>query len=594
MITPWLLPVVVPLAVALMLLFPGASRRLGLWLVPWAALPALLFALLPDPGSFVTVPWLLLGTTLGLDMVGQVFLFLAAFLWLISGVYARTYLSGDPHATRFFVFFLLAMAGNIGLTVAQDVASFYLFFALMTLSAYPLIIHSGHPSAMRAGRVYLVMTLIGETLLLLALWLIVSSSGTLALGAAAAAVAASPARDVIVLFLLVGFGIKVGLVPFHIWLPLVYPAAPTPASAVLSGTMIAAGVLGWLRFLPLGEVGLSGWGGLLVAIGLISAFYGVIVGVTQGRPKTSLAYSSISQMGIFAIAVGVGLLDPAAWPAAQMAVLVLVLHHGLAKASLFLGEGLVARTTRLGRRRRLLVAAMTLPALALAGAPFTSGAIAKLSLKDAATMATAPWAAWLEILLPLVAIGTTILMVRFLLILFAMDEGRVPSPGRVDHESSLPAGLVTPWALLTLAVAWAALSLATRVGERIQVSPLDPRDLWLATWPVIVGLCLFLVVWGVLRRPSLQRARLECARAGATDRLVALPRSTWRRSCGGIPRLLAVGRSALRGPRWSVRATPAALDDRLAAIEAGLTTWPVAGALFVAIVLGLVMALVWP
>ena len=97
-----------------------------------------------------------------------------------------------------------------------------------------------------------------------------------------------------------------GLVPLHVWLPLAHPAAPMPASAVLSGAIIKAGVIGLIRFLPL-DGSLADWSAGLTSLGLVTAFYAVAVGITQANPKTVLAYSSVSQMGFVAAVLGAGL-----------------------------------------------------------------------------------------------------------------------------------------------------------------------------------------------------------------------------------------------------------------------------------------------
>jgi hypothetical protein len=93
----------------------------------------------------------------------------------------------------------------------------------------------------------------------------------------------------------------------HVWLPLAHTVAPTPASAVLSGSMIKAGLLGWIRFLPPGGGGDPAWGAVFIAAGITAAFYGVAIGLGQKHPKTVLAYSSISQMGLITVAFGIGL-----------------------------------------------------------------------------------------------------------------------------------------------------------------------------------------------------------------------------------------------------------------------------------------------
>ena len=113
---------------------------------------------------------------------------------------------------------------------------------------------------------------------------------------AATALPTSPQRDLILALLIAGLGMKAGLVPFHFWMPLAYSAAPTPASAVLSGAVVKASILGMIRFLPL-ETALPDWGTALAAAGLFAALYGVVIGITQRDPKVVLAYSSVSQMG---------------------------------------------------------------------------------------------------------------------------------------------------------------------------------------------------------------------------------------------------------------------------------------------------------
>ena len=106
--------------------------------------------------------------------------------------------------------------------------------------------------------------------------------------------------------LILGFGLKMGLVPLHVWMPLAHPVAPIPASAVLSGIIVKAGVIGLIRFLPL-EVPSPDWGMALVGLGLLTAFYGVLVGLTQPHAKTILAYSTVSQMGVVAAVLGAGM-----------------------------------------------------------------------------------------------------------------------------------------------------------------------------------------------------------------------------------------------------------------------------------------------
>jgi len=183
--------------------------------------------------------------------------------------------------------------------------TFYLAFAMVSLAAFGLVVHDRTDRARRAGSVDLLLAVLGEICLLLAFVLLaVGTPGTsIAIGDVAAALPTAPLRDATVALLILGFGLKAGLVLLHVWLPLAHPAAPMPASAVLSGSIIKAGIIGLIRFL-LFEAGLPGWGMVLGALGLVTAFHGVVLGITQRYPKTILAYSSVSQMDVVMAALG--------------------------------------------------------------------------------------------------------------------------------------------------------------------------------------------------------------------------------------------------------------------------------------------------
>jgi formate hydrogenlyase subunit 3/multisubunit Na+/H+ antiporter MnhD subunit len=290
-------------------------------------------------GVTIDLPWVMLGTRIGLDETGRLFLTFTSMLWLLAGVFAHSYLRDDAARPRFFAFYLIAMAGNFGLILAHDILTFVLFFAMMSFSAYGLVTHNRDTESQRAGRTYIVLVVLGEVLLFAGLVLAALQAGSLLFEDVRAGVALSPSGDVIVALLLVGFGIKLGVVPLHFWLPLAHPVAPTPASAILSGAMIKAGLLGWMRFLPLGEAAMPHWGALCIVVGFMAAFYGVIIGLTQSNAKTVLAYSSVSQMGLVVVAVGSVLTHPPAWPTVSSVLAVYAFHHAIAKGALFLGVG---------------------------------------------------------------------------------------------------------------------------------------------------------------------------------------------------------------------------------------------------------------
>jgi formate hydrogenlyase subunit 3/multisubunit Na+/H+ antiporter MnhD subunit len=569
----WLLLLIlaVPLVIASLIVAGGWLRRAGLALAPFAAAPALLVALPRDPTEPVTYSWLLLGAILGVDQVGQVLVLLTAVLWTVAGVYARAYHRDDPGRHRFFVFYLLTMTGNLGLVLALDAVTFYTAFALMTFAAYGLVVHSGSPEARRAGRVYIVMAVIGEGFLLAGLVLAVRA-GDVSFEFLPQAIVDSRYRDLIIALLIAGFGIKAGAIPLHVWLPLAHPVAPTPASAVLSGVMIKAGLLGWLRFLPLGVDELRTWGAIIVAISLAAAFFGVLIGITQVDPKTTLAYSSISQMGLINSVVGVGLAAPDAWPIALAGCLVYVLHHGLMKGALFLGVGVAHAAQPVQRRQRLIVTGLAVAAISLAGVPLTTGAMAKAALKAGIYEGPAGWFVWLEWLLPLAAVGTTVLMARFLWLIWRIEMASEPA---ADDR-----GLWIPWAGLI-----AGAFLAVWVAPTYYRLPVSPREafvaenLWTSTWPALIGIALAGAAWWLVTHTP---AKTRPIVVPAGDLLVPIEWMLGRLRPPGPHEIIPQPPDPLEtiGSRWYGLFAESHPRDRTDRLSRLLARWEVAGALF--------------
>jgi hydrogenase-4 component B len=454
-----------PLLLTALVLLPPA-RRLLIHTLPFAPLPALAAALLVPVGSVEPLPTTLLGAALMLDGHGRLFLGIGALVWTLAGIYARATIAGERR-DRFAGFWLATLSGNMLLFIAADLVSFYLAFALLSLAAFGLVIHSGSQEAMRAGRIYLTLAILGETLLLLGLMIGASAAGSIMIADVRGALAQAPHRDLALALLLAGFGLKAGLVPLHVWLPLAHPAAPVAASAVLSGVIVKAGVFGFVRFLPL-EAALPGWSGALVALGLVTAYFGVLVGVFQQRPKTLLAYSTLSQMGLVIVMLGAGLGTPGAAPVLA-AVGIYAAHHSLAKGALFLAVGALHDSG--GRGRPWLLALTAVTAFAVAGLPFTGGALAKLAIKG--PLGDGPAA----MLVTLSAVGTTLLMLRFVLLVRRDEAPAHPRP---------PLRAI-PFVLCALAAIGLPWLLFPGAGQGGLAYALGPASLWSAAWPILAG-----------------------------------------------------------------------------------------------------------
>ena len=300
----------VTLALPVLMLLACLSPRLRLRMTGWlaiASLPGLAAALFASDAS-LDLPPLFWRLRLSLDLPAAILLGTAALLWIAAGVYAAAWLRDDPRRGRLAVWWLLTLTGSLGVFMAADLVSFYLLFSLVSLAAYGLIIEGRAPDAQRVALIYVALAIFGEALLLLGFVMLAESiSGeSLLIRDVVAALPVSPWRNASLALIILGFGVKLGMAPFHVWMPITYRTAPIPAAAVLSGAAVKAGVIGLIRFLPFG-VALPGWGTVLMVLGFISAFYGVLIGLRQSNPRVVLACSSISQMGVVAAVFGSGL-----------------------------------------------------------------------------------------------------------------------------------------------------------------------------------------------------------------------------------------------------------------------------------------------
>jgi multicomponent Na+:H+ antiporter subunit A len=523
-----------PLAMLAACVLRGVRERMLAWLVI-APLPGIATALFAADAAPLVLGSGSVRLTFALDLPGALLLGVAALLWCAAGTYATSYFGGSAKAGRFAVCWLMALAGCLGVFVAADMVSLYALLGLLTLGAGGLVIHDDTPRARRATAVYVGLALTGESLALMGLVMLaaLTPEGSLLIRDAAAALPTSPHRDLTLALLVVGFGIKAGLVPLHVWMPLAHSAAPVPASSVLSGAVVKVGIIGLIRFLPF-DAPLADWGSALAAAGMFTALYAVAIGITQTHPKAVLAYSSVSQMGVVMAVLGMGMAGGDR--TVPLLAAFYASHHVLVKGALFLVVGVVA-TTGTARVMPTLVLATVLAA-GLGGLPLTGGALAKFAVKD-------PLGDGLMGTLGVIsAIGTTVLMLHFIV--------RLRANAATEAQAAAPAGLARPWlamAIASIAVPW-ALYYAAPLG--VLPDPLAPKYLWEALWPIAIGAVLAVLF----------------ARAG--DRLPRIPE-------GDIAVAIdAAARATITG------------SARFEQVDGVLRRWPAAGVslLVVAIALG--------
>ena len=327
------------------------------------------------------------------------------------------------------------------LLLADDAYSFMVAWETMALASYFLVTaQHGIAEIRRAGFLYLLIAHLGAIALLLAFGVMQGGSWQFTFDAMRGAGLEPQRAALAFLLVLFGFGAKAGLVPMHVWLPEAHPAAPSPVSALMSGVMLKTAVYGILRvtFDLLGQV--QWWWGLVaLALGLFSAFYGVVFAAVQTDMKRLLAYSSIENIGVIFTGLGLAIVfhDSGMSSLEALALVALLYHclnHAFIKSLLFLGTGAVLHSTgerNLGRLGGLIhrmpwVAWLTLiGVLSMAGLPPLNGFVSEWLLLQAFLFAHEVPRAFVDMLLPmgaaLVALAAALaayVMVKFFGVIF--------------------------------------------------------------------------------------------------------------------------------------------------------------------------------
>jgi formate hydrogenlyase subunit 3/multisubunit Na+/H+ antiporter MnhD subunit len=263
-----------------------------------------------------------------LDALSAFFLIPVFLLAAVAAVYGAGYLFayrdrkslGPP-----WFFFNVFVAGMALVVIARHALPFMVAWEVMSLSAFFLVTFEHEKKDVRmAGWVYLVATHLGAAFLLAMFLFLGHEAGSLDFDRMGSGLSLGPAGAGLVLALaLIGFGAKAGLVPLHVWLPDAHPAAPSHVSALMSGVMIKIGIYGLLRTLTFLGPPAVWWGPVLMLIGFSGAILGVSMAVIQRDLKRVLAYSSIENVGLIVLALGVGL-----WGMASGHPLVAVLGAG--------------------------------------------------------------------------------------------------------------------------------------------------------------------------------------------------------------------------------------------------------------------------
>ena len=293
--------------------------------------------------------------SLQIDALSAFFLFTILIISALAAIYGNTYLwdyRNRKNLGASWFFFNALIASMILVVISHNGVLFLMAWEIMSLSSFFLVTFEDEKEDVRkAGWIYLVATHIGTAFLFVLFILLAHQGSSMDFDHfSASGLNGSSVAGLAFVLAVIGFGTKAGFMPFHVWLPEAHPAAPSHVSAVMSGVMIKTGIYGLLRTLTFLGSPEPWWGWLLIAIGLGSGILGVLFALAQHDLKRLLAYSSVENIGIITLGMGLGVLGMALNQPVLAVLgfggsLLHVLNHALFKGLLFLGAGAVLHAT---------------------------------------------------------------------------------------------------------------------------------------------------------------------------------------------------------------------------------------------------------
>ncbi len=340
------------LMVRLSFLLLGASGVAAVW----SGVTALLSNQIDEVVLPIGLPWL--HVILHLDALSGFFLAVVGLITIAASFYGPTYIrrhvEDGLHPVATLTFFTgLFVSGMYLVLLSADAFSFMIAWELMSVASYFLVAYQHDRAENRsAAFVYLLMAVVGGAFILLGYGVLAGFGDGFSFAAMADAKLNSTWATIAFLLAFVGFGLKAGVVPLHVWLPQAHPVAPSHISAMMSGVMLKVAVYGFIRFVYdlLGGIQWQ-WGVLVLLVGAFSALMGVLYALMQHDLKRLLAYHSVENLGIIYIGLGLSMIfaatgHPAIAAVALVAALYHCLNHALFKSLLFFGAGAVLEQSR--------------------------------------------------------------------------------------------------------------------------------------------------------------------------------------------------------------------------------------------------------
>ena len=330
-----------------------------------------------------------------MDGFRAIYALIGGLMWMMTTMLSKEYFAHYRNRNRYYFFLLVTFGATVAVFLSADLFTTFIFFEIMSMASYLMVIHDEKPAAMRAGDTYIAIAVLGGMVMLMGIFLLYHSLGTLDMDLLLEASEHYENKTILYVagvLLLFGFGAKAGMYPLHIWLPKAHPVAPAPASSLLSGILTKTGVFGILVISSYIFLHDQKWCFFILCIGVITMFLGALLAVFSIDLKRTLACSSMSQIGFILTGVGMqGLLGHHNALAVRGTLLHMV-NHSLLKLVLFMAAGVIYMNLHklnlndirgFGRKKPLLMFCFLMGVLGIIGMPLWNGYISKTLIHEA-------------------------------------------------------------------------------------------------------------------------------------------------------------------------------------------------------------------
>lgn len=461
---PLLMALLIPLIGAVLIMHPDLKRpHVFAWLC--ASSPfIILCTYIPattTPLTYTLVLWMSpLQFSIFIDRLSLLIVLLISFLFSIVCMY-----SFHMKSRKYYSLFLLDLTVLLLSLFSQSLLGFYICLEMSTVITYFLIIHKKTQESLRGGFIYIIMNLLGATLILLGILL----------GVELPSLAST-------LFIM-GCLVKAGFVPAHVWITHAHPVAPSPISALLSGVMVKVGIYGIIRFSPSFKADIS----LLIPIALVSMLLGAFAALLQTDIKKILAYSTVSQIGF--ILLGISFMSETG----EMGGLLHLVNHALFKGLLFLSVGAIIYSTETRDLHELggliqympvTAAACLVGSLAISGIPPFNGYVSKCILSEASP------AGYITLIFLITCAGTLASFIKLFRHIFLGPPGKNMPQRKIPLSMKIPLITLSGLCLFTGMVSGNLLSF---VGYQPHIHTWSASHLYQILINVGMGIAFYVV-----------------------------------------------------------------------------------------------------